>query len=257
MTNMRCGIYQIRNVVNEKRYIGSARNIYNRWWRHRYLLERGRHHSIYLQRAWDKYGADAFEFHILLFCDVGDLLFYEQRLLDCMQPQYNISIVAGAPTAGKSLSEKHRMRLSELNKGEHHPQYGKKRSNETRRKLSMANLGKKQTAETIKKISQALSGRNVTEETRIKIGKGNQGKVRSAETLQRLSDSHRGKRQSTDTIEKRKVSRQGYRHSQATIEKISMARKGHSVSEETRDKLSNAVRQLWENGTYAHRGVAA
>jgi group I intron endonuclease len=60
------GVYQIRNIINNKRYIGSsARGIYNRWKLHKSTLNRKIHHSILLQRAWDKYGKENFIFEIL------------------------------------------------------------------------------------------------------------------------------------------------------------------------------------------------
>jgi group I intron endonuclease len=63
------GIYQIRNSVNGKIYVGSAKNIYARWTAHKAQLRENRHHSILLQRAWNKYGAFAFSFEVIEFLD--------------------------------------------------------------------------------------------------------------------------------------------------------------------------------------------
>lgn len=59
------GIYQIRNLVNDKVYIGSAVDFGKRWNSHICSLNDQHHHSQKLQRAWDKYGIDAFKFEIL------------------------------------------------------------------------------------------------------------------------------------------------------------------------------------------------
>lgn len=58
-------LYEIRNILNDKRYIGRTGNVNKRWYRHKNELRKGNHHSLYLQRSWDKYGEDNFEFNIL------------------------------------------------------------------------------------------------------------------------------------------------------------------------------------------------
>lgn len=42
------GVYRIRNLTNNKFYIGSTNNLYKRFIWHKTQLERGEHHSIYL-----------------------------------------------------------------------------------------------------------------------------------------------------------------------------------------------------------------
>lgn len=59
------GIYQIKNIINNKIYIGSSANIEKRWEAHINLLNRGVHHSIHLQNAWNKYGSENFKFIIV------------------------------------------------------------------------------------------------------------------------------------------------------------------------------------------------
>ncbi len=52
-------VYTIKNVINNKIYIGSAVNIKKRWHEHRNLLNNNnnnKHHSPILQNAWNKYG---------------------------------------------------------------------------------------------------------------------------------------------------------------------------------------------------------
>jgi group I intron endonuclease len=58
-------IYQIKNKINGKIYIGSTNNINKRWTNHRCKLRKGEHENNYLQQAWKKYGEDAFQFSIL------------------------------------------------------------------------------------------------------------------------------------------------------------------------------------------------
>lgn len=59
-------IYQILNTVNNKRYIGqSIQRDKQRLWEHKTYLKNGTHQNRHLQRAWNKYGSDKFEFSIL------------------------------------------------------------------------------------------------------------------------------------------------------------------------------------------------
>ena len=84
------GIYRILNKDNNKCYYGSSKNIEKRWERHKKDLINKKHHSILLQRAWDKYGTDSFLFEIVELCDEDILLITEQKYLD-LNPEYNIS----------------------------------------------------------------------------------------------------------------------------------------------------------------------
>lgn len=54
-------IYILTNKVNGKKYVGQTLNLDKRLYDHFWELKRGQHHSIKLQRAYDKYGYDAFE----------------------------------------------------------------------------------------------------------------------------------------------------------------------------------------------------
>lgn len=62
---MTSGIYIIRCIPTNKVYVGSSKNIEERWLQHKQMLLKGSHHSIKLQRAWDKHGAENFEFEIV------------------------------------------------------------------------------------------------------------------------------------------------------------------------------------------------
>ena len=60
-----CGIYKIENKINKKIYIGLSKAIYKRWDDHKYYLRHHKHQNTHLQRAWDKYGEDNFEFSVV------------------------------------------------------------------------------------------------------------------------------------------------------------------------------------------------
>lgn len=58
-------IYRISRVGTQDGYVGSSVQLSQRWAYHRTSLRKGVHHCRHLQRAWNKYGEDAFDFAIL------------------------------------------------------------------------------------------------------------------------------------------------------------------------------------------------
>ena len=57
------GIYMIYNADNHKVYIGATRNFHKRWIQHSGDLTKGRHHSIEMQKDFDK--GDSMWFFVL------------------------------------------------------------------------------------------------------------------------------------------------------------------------------------------------
>lgn len=73
-TIMKSGIYQIRNINNNKLYIGSAVNLIKRKNGHFSALFKNKHENNKLQNAYNKYGKETFIFEILEYCEVIDLI---------------------------------------------------------------------------------------------------------------------------------------------------------------------------------------
>lgn len=117
------GIYKITCVSTGKFYIGSSQCIRTRWKQHRGDLRRGVHTNVHLQSAWNKHGADAFEFEIIepvLF--VEDLVVREQFWLDRLRPYkqgvgFNIGMFADASARGRTMSAETREKMSEMLRG--------------------------------------------------------------------------------------------------------------------------------------------
>ncbi len=59
------GIYMIRNLINNKVYIGKSLNIYARIIEHTYKLNKGLSDSSHLQSSWLKHGSKNFDYSIL------------------------------------------------------------------------------------------------------------------------------------------------------------------------------------------------
>lgn len=76
-----CGIYEIINKVNGKKYIGQSVNVKRRLSDHKRCLRSNIHHNKYLQSAWNKYGENNFEFNILLCCNRDELDNYETEYI--------------------------------------------------------------------------------------------------------------------------------------------------------------------------------
>ena len=55
-------IYEIKNKITGKRYIGSSKDYKVRWKRHLNELLKDKHHCSYLQRSFNKHGSEAFSF---------------------------------------------------------------------------------------------------------------------------------------------------------------------------------------------------
>lgn len=106
------GIYQIRNLVNNKIYIGSASDFYERKSQHFSLLKYGKHNQK-LQNSYNKHGKDNFVFEVIEFVeDKNKLLEYEQYWMDrfnVVENGYNIQPIAGKTTVTEDI----RMLMSE------------------------------------------------------------------------------------------------------------------------------------------------
>jgi group I intron endonuclease len=165
------GIYQIVNIINGKRYIGSAVNLRGRKVRHFANLKGGYHENNHLQKSYNKYKKENFKFEILFYCDKKDLIFYEQRAIDYygILNLYNIAPIAGN-TLGLKASEESKLKMSIAQKNK------KKPSLETCRKISESrkgiipwNKGIKLSDDHKRKIAEASSKYRHTDDTKKKL----------------------------------------------------------------------------------------
>ncbi|QOR59186.1 homing endonuclease [uncultured phage cr111_1] len=85
------GIYCIQNISNNKRYIGSSKNIYGRLLKHFALLRHAKHENIILQNSWLKHGEEEFDWFVLEYCEEEFLTEREQYYIDLFKAEYNIT----------------------------------------------------------------------------------------------------------------------------------------------------------------------
>ena len=169
------GIYVITNITNLMNYVGSSVCIHKRWNEHKWALGKGIHENSHLQRAWNKYGEEAFSFNLVEECQVTELIEREQFWIDFLEfdKLYNQSKSASSPMLGRKHSEESKAKMSEQQKG-------KPRSIEQRIKQSAtmkavarsnsgsfkkghipSNTGESRSPETCAKISVKLKGHSV------------------------------------------------------------------------------------------------
>lgn len=206
------GIYQIRNTVNGKVYVGSAVNVRARLQYHRSFLNNGKHVNQKLQRAWIKYGSAAFELAPVEYIDdPAKLLEREQHWIDsigAVDTGYNIRRVAQS-NFGLKASEATKAKMSAA-------QRGRKMSPEAKRKISIANKGKNRfSPEQITRMSVERKGRTHTDDAKAKIAAASRGRVQSPELVARRA---------------------------ATLKATVAARGPIAISDETRVKLSAALK---------------
>lgn len=221
------GIYKITNIKNNKKYIGSAINIDNRWYHHKKSLSNGNHHSIKLQRAYNKYGSDCFCFETIEECNKEILIIREQyyiNLFDSYKKGYNSVPKAGSNSGMKHTDEtKEKIRNKSIgNKN----MLNKKHSDNTKILISEKLKGTILSENTKIKMSESRKGKIMSEETKNKLSEINSGKIFSEEHKNKLSLSHTGKKQSKETIEKRVKSNSGKIKTEQCKNKISEKLKG-------------------------------
>lgn len=107
----KCGVYMFINLENGKRYIGSSVDIYNRLHEHVYNLKNNCAHNKHFQNAWNKYGEKSFSYCILEYCDKKFQFEREQYYIDCISPEYNLTLNVIA-NFGHNVDDKTKEKIS-------------------------------------------------------------------------------------------------------------------------------------------------
>lgn len=102
----RCGIYCIENLITNKQYIGSSKDIYHRLKRHLCDLRKQRHGNPHLQNSFNKYGEEAWVSKILEICCEEELLNKEQKYINILKPKYNKILTPVRPNLPQSSKDK-------------------------------------------------------------------------------------------------------------------------------------------------------
>jgi|694.fasta_scaffold19202_14 group I intron endonuclease len=221
-----CGVYQILNTANGKKYIGSSLNIASRWNQHRRELDLNQHGNKHLQAAWNQYGSDSFAWNVVEECLPEQLLDSEQsylpkeRTIEALREggYYNNYTVAGSPMGVKQSEESSRKKSEKLK--------GRKFSKEHRRKIGEANSRRVFTDAYRRKRGELNKARVVSDKEKDRLRTMNTGRKFTEEHRRKISEALRGRKKSAE-------------HNANNA----AAQKGKSLPEETRRRMSEAQRR--------------
>lgn len=216
--NFAC-IYLWTNLLNGKVYVGQTQNFYNRMKQY----YKKREHRL-INFALDKYGFDNFDVIVLNRVESTEVLDdLEQYWMDFYKSYernigYNVCREAST-TRGYHHTEHDKKKMSEIakrcfqenpsliKKGKDNHMFGKKLSEETKKKMSKSRKGNQNVKGKSWKLSKEFCenrskrmkgnknclGRKLSEGTKRKISEGNKGKIVSKETREKISKANRGK----------------------------------------------------------------
>jgi group I intron endonuclease len=208
------GIYMIHNVVSNKVYIGQTVNINHRFVQHSGELRRGVHENTALQCDYDNYGKQSLRYVVLEMIDKNKDGILDEREIYWINFYKNLSDYDVYNLTNGGLS-------------------GYKRSEETKKKISLSKTGSYLSDETKEKIRQANIGD--------KNPKYWLGKHRSEKQKQKQSEAMKGKMSGENHP---MYGKEGYwkdkKHPKEFGKQISQTLMGHKVSDESKKKMSDA-----------------
>lgn len=138
---VKSGVYKITNTIHGKFYIGSSKDIDNRFEEHKQKLRTNKHVNPILQHSWNYHGESNFTFAVIEECEPDKCLEREQYYLDTFQPYkgtgYNINTKAmgGDWFTYHPNRELIREKMKLLNGGENNGMFGKTHSPTSIKKL--------------------------------------------------------------------------------------------------------------------------
>lgn len=206
-----------------KAYFGRAENLHERIVQHKYYLKKGTHHSVYLQRVFDKYGPEILVV-VLYEGTIRTIKHIEQFVLDTFFEQsMNCSKDAVAPMSGRNHTEETKKKLSDHTKARiasgdfvrFEYAIGHEVSDKTRQKISAALKGKKLSPEHCENIRQASLRRGCTPNmlaANRKNGASRVGKKRDPEIGRKISAAKKGKKFSEEHCRNLGLARKGIKY---------------------------------------------
>lgn len=197
------GIYAIRRIGTDQRYVGSTANVARRWTTHRRELNAGTHHASRLQNAWAKHGPEAFEFVLLETLPAvdglkGALVEREQHWIDQLQPCFNSAPAAGSTLGFKmprEVVERHRQQLT-----------GRRAPPAEAERLRALALGVKRGPETVEKLRQAGLRRGMPIKAIENSAAARRGKPLAPEHVEKVRATSTGRKHSLEVLERMRAS---------------------------------------------------
>lgn len=159
----KCGIYCIRNTINNKVYIGKSKNIYNRIANHIQLLNNfSKNENRHFLNAWNKYKSDNFEYFVIEYLELDEQLLKIRELywIDAFNStDRNVGYNLRRDSETKMIvHDETRKLLSIINSKENNPNYRNKWSNEKKKQLSNKLKDQFKNKERVNTKEQAVKG---------------------------------------------------------------------------------------------------
>jgi predicted GIY-YIG superfamily endonuclease len=254
------GVYIIKNIVNNKVYVGSSVDILTRFGNHKSELNRGKHHNKRLLASYVKYGGASFKFEPVELCEIEQLAEREKYWMDkfeSIKNGYNIAIDTECPFRGLPKSkESIYKRLLKVRKNRRFvsPAGVIFETNNTKEFAKEYNLnyntltkvagGSANSVKGWRRATPETIGVNYTfgcsVDTRKKMSKARVGKKHTVEARRKISEANRCRKYSQETLKKMSLANLGKRLSEYSKEKIAKSLTGRKCTVETRMKISKS-----------------
>ncbi len=181
-------IYQIRNRITGKSYIGETIKEPERRWRQHIACAKTGKGCPALRDAFQKYGLESFEFKVLIICFDNDRFFYEKEYIKKYNTQtpngYNIlpGGIGGAGFKGKAHTEEVRRIIGEKSR-----EMWNKYSEEEREKLKQK--GRAQLIRNIENLKLSGKWDETIEKSRIRMRELRKGAIHPEEVKNKIRES--------------------------------------------------------------------
>jgi len=161
------GLYSIVNIKNNMAYVGSSNDIKRRIKEHKTALNGNKHHSSFLQNAWNKYGADCFKIKQIATAEtLEQARELEEAFLECfIDGLYNLKTTATGFASGEHSPAKRpdwhmKTVMQRLTPEERKARYGKTKGSKRASEPYIAAAKKRlENPDYTKKLSDACKGK--------------------------------------------------------------------------------------------------
>lgn len=228
-------IYKITCDINSKIYIGYTSNLKKRIHSHQDFAKRGgghRLHNAIRRYGWESFSVEVvdstpYKVHALRHLEPFYIKFYSSTDPDI---GYNITPGGEGANKGSGLSDEHKRKIGDANRGRTH-------SPEANLKNSIAHRGLKKSNDSLLKLSRSLKNSEAHKRHLNRLHEINKGSKRSEDTKRRMS-------QSIKFSPKAILAR----------EKLKIASTGKVLSPETKQKVSSGLKRYFSENTHWKKG---
>jgi|SRR5271156_3752748 group I intron endonuclease len=183
----RPGVYRLQSLPTGRFYIGSSKNVYRRYYRHRQILREGLKENLRIKEDCDKYGPNSFIFGVIEYCEESELREREQYYFELWNPQYNVrkSVYDGS---GRTYTEEQLANFKKI----HRPIKDKELFRKKLKEGWEKRRARCSPEELSKKLADARRGIKHSEETKAIMSANRKGKKKSPEWIEKFRERRKG-----------------------------------------------------------------